>query len=257
MEAAKALLQIRELKLWQGKYASFDAYALERWKYETAHAYRLCAWAEVSRVVSPIGENPPQRESVARPLYGLKPNQQVKVWKAATRTSPTPTAAKVTEAVQKVLRSAKQQTATSEQQRGSGSVVCADAVKGLSQVENRSIDLLLTSPPYCEQRKDFPGIPEKDFPAWIVSVMEAARPKMKPAGNIIINMREHVRGGQISDYILKSRLAIRAAGWCEIDVLMWHKTDAPPLGRTDRPRRAYDCLYWYSLTPNPFVDVYA
>ncbi len=71
----------------------------------------------------------------------------------------------------------------------------------------------------------------------------------------MVVIREHVRDGVISDYLLKTRLAIRQAGWHEIDVLIWSKPDAPPTGRPDRPRRAFEYVLWYSATPKPFAEI--
>ena len=254
---AMALLDIQEKELWHvTDFTSFEEYAVSKWNYDRSTIYRLTQWARVCRQLAT--ENVPQRESTARPLYGLTDEQVKQSWKIATRRNPDPTALEVSEAVSITLRRQQPQKPAEDQQQVSGEIVRGDAVKMLGSLPDACIDLLFTSPPYAMQRhRDFPSVKESDFPAWMVSVMSAARPKMKPHGSIIINAREHVRNGQISDYLLRTRLALREAGWCEIDVLMWWKPDSPPLGRMDRPRRAYENLYWYSPSPSPWIDTRA
>src|SRR5947207_3361795 len=95
-----------------------------------------------------------------------------------------------------------------------------DCKTAIPTFENESIDLCLTSPPYANQRSGgstlgsvlYPGVPEEDFPAWTVEWMEALRLKLKPNGNVLIVIRPHIRKGEVSDYVMKTRLAVRAAG---------------------------------------------
>lgn len=109
-----------------------------------------------------------------------------------------------------------------------------------------SVDAIVTSPPYAMQRKTtYGGIPEKEYPAWTVAWMAEARRILKPDGSVIINIRPHIKNGVISDYVLRTRLALREDGWAELEELIWHKKGGAPLGSTKRPRRSYESLLWY------------
>jgi site-specific DNA-methyltransferase (adenine-specific) len=108
-----------------------------------------------------------------------------------------------------------------------------------------------------QRSKDYPSVPESRFPGWMVEVLTAAKPKLTDNASIMINAREHVKDGTISDYLLRTRLALREIGLFEIDTLIWHKPDAPPTGRPDRPRRAYEHIYWFSPSRDPFTAVKA
>ena len=44
----------------------------------------------------------------------------------------------------------------------------------------------------------------------------------------------------LSDYVLRTRLGLREAGWHECEELIWLKPDAPPLGSLKRPRRTWE-----------------
>ncbi|WP_152203653.1 DNA-methyltransferase [Georgenia thermotolerans] len=130
-----------------------------------------------------------------------------------------------------------------------------DCVEVMRTLPAESVDAVITSPPYAEQRKStYGGIPEKDYPAWTVAWMREARRLLKPDGSVIINISPHINKGQLSDYVLRTRLALRQDGWNECDELIWHKTNAMPVGPNNRPRRSWESLLWYSKTPKCYTD---
>jgi site-specific DNA-methyltransferase (adenine-specific) len=121
-----------------------------------------------------------------------------------------------------------------------------------------SVDAIVTSPPYAMQRKaTYGGIPEKDYPTWTVAWMSEAMRLLKPDGSVIINIRPHIKDGQISDYVLLTRLALRAAGWNEVDELIWHKTNGMPTGSPRKPRRSWESLLWFAKHGQPWSDAKA
>jgi site-specific DNA-methyltransferase (adenine-specific)/site-specific DNA-methyltransferase (cytosine-N4-specific) len=130
-----------------------------------------------------------------------------------------------------------------------------DCVEVMRTLPPESVDAVITSPPYAMQRKStYGGVPEADYPAWTVAWMNEARRLMKPDGSVIINIRPHIKNGQISDYTLRTRLALREAGWCECEELIWRKPSAPPAGRIDRPRRTWESLHWFALHGSPYAN---
>lgn len=130
-----------------------------------------------------------------------------------------------------------------------------DCVEVMRTLAPESIDAVITSPPYAMQRKaTYGGVPEADYPEWTVAWMREARRVLKPDGSVVINIRPHIKNGQISDYTLRTRLALREDGWAECEELIWHKSSAPPAGRVDRPRRTWESLHWFAKTGSPFAD---
>ncbi len=81
--------------------------------------------------------------------------------------------------------------------------------------------------------------------------------KLTDGGSVLIVIRPHLKNGILSDYILRTRLALRDDGWCENEELIWLKPDAPPLGSTKRPRRTWESILWFSRSPQPFCDLFA
>ena len=137
-------------------------------------------------------------------------------------------------------------------------ILCGDIMEIAPTLPDNSIRLVLTSPPYANQRQDwYPSIPEKEYPSWTTSWLAALRPKLLPDANILIIIRAHQKDGEVSDYVLRTRLAIRDAGWHEPEELIWNKSDGPPIGSTRRPRRCWEHFLWYSPTNRPYVDLLA
>jgi site-specific DNA-methyltransferase (adenine-specific) len=128
-------------------------------------------------------------------------------------------------------------------------------LEGFKLLDENSVDLLVTSPPYAEQRKNqYGGVTEKEYPNWTVNWMREVKRIIKPKGSIFINIRPHLKKGVISDYVLKTRLALRQDGWKECEELIWIKPDSPPLGSIKRPRRAWESILWFSLEHDPFCN---
>ena len=129
---------------------------------------------------------------------------------------------------------------------------CLDVMRKLPA---QSIDAIVTSPPYGMQRAStYGGIEQDEYPAWAVSVFEEFKRVLKPSGSVLWNISPNVKDGVIADYVLKMRLAIRNAGWFEHDELIWVKPDKMPTGKPKWPVRAWESIFWYSLTKDPYVD---
>lgn len=137
-------------------------------------------------------------------------------------------------------------------------IIYTDCFKGIPKLEDKSVSLVVTSPPYAMQRKAYYcGVPEKEYPEWTVAWMELLKSKLTDDASVCINIRPHIKNGEISDYILRTRLALRENGWKECEELIWYKPDSPPMGSINRPRRAWESILWFSLTNKPYCDTKA
>src|ERR1700722_17280933 len=75
-EAAKALNQIRDKRLYRDKYKTFEEYCRKVWDYSKTHVNRQIGAAQVIDILTPVGVSI-ESESVARPLVGLEDQQIV------------------------------------------------------------------------------------------------------------------------------------------------------------------------------------
>src|SRR5579863_729658 len=137
-------------------------------------------------------------------------------------------------------------------------VVCGDALKLIPTLRDGSVSLFLTSPPYAMQRKrQYGGVAEKDYPDWMCRVMAALRPKLTDDGSIVVVIRSHLKDGVVSDYVLRTRLALREDGWKENEELIWYKPDAAFFGSKLRLRRNFENILWFSRVNNPYIHLTA
>src|SRR5690554_6256591 len=104
-----------------------------------------------------------------------------------------------------------------------------------------------------QRASTYGGIPEKEYPAWTVEVFDAIMHSLKPQGSVLWNISPHVRHGQLADYTLRMRLALREAGWFEHDELIWVKPDKMPTGKASWPVRAWESIHWFFRTKDPFA----
>lgn len=138
-----------------------------------------------------------------------------------------------------------------------GRVYCGDAIHLIPRLKNRSVALALFSPPYPDRNKLYPAPTEKEFPVWMVALMSALRPKLSNDGSVLIVIRSHIQSGVMSDFLLKTRLAIRESDWKECGELIWYKPDAGFLGSIQRPRRTWEQILWFSKTNKPYINLTA
>lgn len=129
---------------------------------------------------------------------------------------------------------------------------CADVQDVIGTID-RPVSAVVTSPPYAQQRADsYGGIDEDLYPQWTLDWMNGV--PLESDGSIIINIREHIRDGEMSDYVHNTRRTIRDGGWIECDELIWIKPEGPPFGHPKRPRRAWERILWFSKSRQPWCD---
>ena len=130
-----------------------------------------------------------------------------------------------------------------------------DCIDVLKTLPDSSVDSVVTSPPYAMQRAStYGGIPEKDYPEWTVKWMREVKRVLKDDGSVIINISPHAPGGQLADYTLRTRLALREDGWAELAELLWIKPNAMPIGNNKRPRRSWESLHWFGKHGQAYCD---
>ena len=103
---------------------------------------------------------------------------------------------------------------------------CGDVLKGLPEA---SVDLIFTSPPYADQRKNtYGGISPDDYVAWFMPRAEQFLRVLKPDGTFILNIKERVVKGERHTYVIELILEMRRQGWLWTEEFMWHKKNSYP-----------------------------
>ena len=113
-------------------------------------------------------------------------------------------------------------------------VVCGDCLDLIPTLKDGSVGLVVTSPPYAEQRSGhYQGVPRT--PTGVHRRLDGAL-RDKPPQRLRPDRRPPPppREGVLSDYVLRTRLALREHGWKECEELIWLKPNSPASGQQAR-----------------------
>ena len=126
---------------------------------------------------------------------------------------------------------------------------CGDAGDVLTDLPDDSVDLIFTSPPYAERRKNsYGGVHADEYVEWFLTVSEELLRVMKPSGSFVLNIKEHAINGERHTYVLELILALKQQGWLWTEEYMWHKKNSYPGKWPNRFRDSWERLLHFNKT---------
>ena len=126
---------------------------------------------------------------------------------------------------------------------------CLDVVRS-GKIKPRSIDLIFTSPPYADQRKNnYEGIHPDDYVDWFMPRGNAFQRCLKPTGSFVLNIKEKAINGERHTYVINLILALRAIGWRLVEEYCWYKKNCYPGKWPNRFRDSWERLLHFTLSP--------
>lgn len=154
-------------------------------------------------------------------------------------------------------------------------ILHGDAITRSSDVGDRSVQTIVTSPPYWKQR-DYGHdgqIGQEDTPEGfvesLVSVFRAYRDKLRDDGTLWVNLGDkygtastrldRLRGYEKSKLMIPHRFAIAMldSGWKVRAEIIWAKKSPMPGGQSDRPTTSHEQIFLLSKQDRYFYDKYA
>ncbi|MBK5195276.1 MAG: site-specific DNA-methyltransferase [Proteiniphilum sp.] len=112
---------------------------------------------------------------------------------------------------------------------------------------DNSIDLIVTSPPYADQRKNtYGGIHQNYYVDWFLPISSQLLRVLKPSGTFILNIKEKVVNGERSTYVMELILAMRKQGWLWTEEFIWHKKNSYPGKWPNRFRDSWERLLQFN-----------
>ena len=126
-------------------------------------------------------------------------------------------------------------------------VYCGDSREQLGYLPDNSVDLIVTSPPYADQRKNiYGGIHPDRYVEWFLPISAELLRVLKPSGTFILNIKEKVLNGERSTYVMELILAMRKQGWLWTEEFIWHKKNAYPGKWPNRFRDSWERLLQFN-----------
>lgn len=128
-------------------------------------------------------------------------------------------------------------------------IYLGDCKEKLKILPDNSVDLIVTSPPYADQRKNtYGGTHHDSYVAWFLPISEQLLRVLKPTGTFILNIKEKVVKGERSTYVMELILAMRKQGWLWTEEFIWHKKNCYPGKWPNRFRDAWERLLQFNKT---------
>lgn len=126
-------------------------------------------------------------------------------------------------------------------------IIQGDCEDVLKQIPDNSIDLIFTSPPYADQRRNtYGGVKPDNYVDWFLPKTEQFLRVLKPTGTFILNIKERVVNGERHTYVIELILKMREQGWLWTEEFMWHKKNSYPGKWPNRFRDSWERLLQFN-----------
>ena len=126
-------------------------------------------------------------------------------------------------------------------------LILGDCLKELKNLNDNSIDLIITSPPYADARKNiYGGIHPDKYVEWFLPITKELLRVLKPIGTFILNIKERVHNSERHTYVIELILAMKKHGWLWTEEYMWHKKNCYPGKWPNRFRDSWERLLQFN-----------
>jgi site-specific DNA-methyltransferase (adenine-specific) len=119
-----------------------------------------------------------------------------------------------------------------------------DCLEVLKEYPDNFFNLIVTSPPYADNRNNtYGGIKPDKYVEWFLPRTEEFLRVLKPEGTFILNIKEKVVQGERHTYVIELILSMKKQGWLWTEEFIWHKKNCYPGKWPNRFRDSWErCL---------------
>ena len=121
-----------------------------------------------------------------------------------------------------------------------------DCLIALKMLQSDSIDLIVTSPPYAEHRKNtYGGVSADKSVEWFTPIAKELLRVTKSSGSFVLNIKERAINGERHTYVIELILMMRKLGWLWTEEYIWHKKNSYPGKWPNRFRDSWErCIHF-------------
>lgn len=125
-------------------------------------------------------------------------------------------------------------------------LVLGDCLNILQEIPSNSVNLIVTSPPYADNRKStYGGVSPDKYVEWFLPISAELKRVLKDDGSFVLNIKEKVVDGERHTYVLELILEMKKQGWLWTEEYMWHKRNSTPGKWSNRFRDSWErCLHF-------------
>lgn len=129
----------------------------------------------------------------------------------------------------------------------SSQVYQGNCLEVLSKLPTASIDLIVTSPPYADQRSStYGGIKPNDYVEWFMPIAAELFRVLKDDGTFVLNIKEKTVAGERHTYVIELILEMRRMGWKWTEEFIWNKKNSFPGKWPNRFRDGWERLLQFN-----------
>jgi site-specific DNA-methyltransferase (adenine-specific) len=126
-------------------------------------------------------------------------------------------------------------------------LILGDCKDKLKSIPDNSVDLVFTSPPYADSRKNtYGGVHPDKYVEWLLPISAELLRVMKPTGSFVLNIKEKVVESERHTYVIELILELRKQGWLWTEEFMWHKKNSYPGKWPNRFRDSWERLLQFN-----------
>ena len=126
-------------------------------------------------------------------------------------------------------------------------IILGDCLTALKNMPDDSVNLIITSPPYADQRKNtYGGIRPCEYVGWFLPITSELLRVLHPKGTFILNIKEKAEKGERHTYVLEVILEMRKQGWLWTEEFIWHKKNCFPGKWPNRFRDSWERLLQFN-----------
>jgi site-specific DNA-methyltransferase (adenine-specific)/site-specific DNA-methyltransferase (cytosine-N4-specific) len=126
-------------------------------------------------------------------------------------------------------------------------IILGDCLEVLRDFPDGKVNLIVTSPPYADNRKrTYGGVPIKKYVDWFLPISKQLQRVLDPKGSFVLNIKERAVSGERGTYVYDLVLAMRKQGWLWIEDYVWHKKNTYPGKWPNRFRDVWEHCYHFS-----------
>ena len=126
-------------------------------------------------------------------------------------------------------------------------IYLGDSKDELKKLKDNSIDLIFTSPPYADSRKNtYGGIHPDNYVEWFIPISKELLRVLKPTGTFVLNIKEKVVNSERHTYVIELILEMRKQGWLWTEEFIWHKRNSYPGKWPNRFRDSWERLLQFN-----------
>ena len=126
-------------------------------------------------------------------------------------------------------------------------LLLGDSKTELRHIASESVDLIVTSPPYADQRsRTYGGIKPDAYVEWFLPITDELQRVLKPTGTFVLNIKERVVNGERHTYVIELIIEMRKRGWLWTEEFVWHKKNCYPGKWPNRFRDSWERLLQFN-----------